>query len=110
MAECGGILRVFTDFCRVCSGKYIGKTARPFRDRFNEHRNSIKNNDDKSALSVHVRMCKNISSIDDFKIDFISCVRDALEASLVESRFIDFYQPCLNRRHESVVASRIAIT
>ena len=95
--------------CKACNSKYIGKTSRPFRDRFNEHKTSINNKDKKSALSEHTNSCSDISSIQDFNINFIRCVRDPIEASLVESRLIDLYKPCLNRRHENVVVSRLPI-
>ena len=91
---------VYQFTCKVCSEKYIGKTARPFDVRYNEHKNSIKKCDSISALSDHAKIC-NVSSIDDFNVEILKRVSDPVEASLVEARFIDFSKPKLNRRHES---------
>ena len=48
-----------------------------------------------------MQICTAVSSIDDFYIDFIKCVHDPVEASLVEARFIDLLKPKMNRRHET---------
>ena len=85
--------------CSFCFSTYIGKTSRPFYLRYNEHKNSIKNKNNNSALSDHTKVC-DCSSIDDFDINFLRCASDPVDLSLHESRLIDFLKPALNRRHE----------
>lgn len=94
---------VYQFTCKVCSEKYIGKTARPFDIRYKEHKNSIKNGNSISALSDHVKVC-DVNCIDDFNVEILKRVCDPVEASLVEARFIDLSKPKLNRRHEIATA------
>ena len=95
--------------CKFCNSRYIGKTTRPFYIRYNEHKNSIKNKNNASALSDHIKICKDSSSINDFYIKFLRCLIDPVETSLVESRLIDFHKPEMNRRHETVAATRLQV-
>ena len=100
--NCDKTCVVYQFTCKSCFSKYIGKTSRPFHVRFKEHKSSIANKNNISALSDHVKICDNCHGIDDFSIDFLRCVRDPVEASLAESRFIDLLKPKMNRRHEMV--------
>ena len=96
---------VYQFSCKVCGDKYIGKTARPFYLRYNEHSNSIKNKNNTSALSEHSQVCRLSGTIDDFNVQFLRCLKDPVETSVVESRLINTYSPRMNRRHETTGAA-----
>ena len=95
---------VYQFSCRKCGDKYIGKTARPFYIRYNEHSLSIRNKNDLSALSEHSKTCLVNGSIDDFDVEFLRCLNDPVETSVVESRLINKCHPKMNRRHETTGA------
>ncbi len=94
--------------CKICLALYIGKTSRPFHFRYKEHKNSINKKNSVSALSDHAKIC-HCTSIEDFKIDFLRCTSDPVEATLIESRFIDLLKPSMNRRHEGAGLTRIEV-
>lgn len=90
---------VYEFICRKCGDNYIGKTSRTFRDRYLEHKRSIRNKDNKSALSVHVSACE-CESVADFDVRILECVKSALDIALLEARLIRRRRPVLNRCHE----------
>ena len=94
---------VYQFTCNKCNAKYIGKTSRPFYVRHNEHYNSIKNKNSASALSDHTKIC-DVSSIEDFSVEYLRCLNDSVETSLVESRLINLHKPNMNWRHETAGA------
>ena len=93
--------------CKFCDRKYMGKTARPFNVRYNEHKNSIKNNNSIGAPSDHRITCNEVCSIDDFNVEILKRVHDPVEASLVEARMINSLNPAMNRRHETAAAIKL---
>ena len=94
--------------CIKCDVKYIGKTTRPFFVRYNEHKNSLKNNNNVSALAEHAKSC-NVHNIDDFRVEYLRCLNDPVETSLVESRLISLHKPGMNRRHETAGAATVQL-
>ena len=90
---------VYEFVCQKCGDNYIGKTCRSFRERYLEHRRSIRNKDSKSALSVHVGVCE-CDSIVDFDVKILECVKRSLDIALLEARWIRRRRPVLNRCHE----------
>ena len=90
---------VYEFVCRKCGDNYIGKTCRSFRDRYLEHRRSIRNKDSKSALSLHVGVC-DCECIADFEVGILDCVHRSLDIALLDARWIRQKRPVLNRCHE----------
>ena len=90
---------VYEFVCRKCGDNYIGKTCRSFRDRYLEHRRSIRNKDGKSALSLHVGVC-DCECISDFDVGILDSGRRSLDIALLEARWIRQKRPVLNRCHE----------
>ena len=90
---------VYEFVCRKCDGSYIGKTCRSFRARYLEHKRSIRNRDDKSALSVHVRECE-CEGMTDFDVNILESGKRALDIALLEARLIRSRRPVLNRCDE----------
>ena len=79
---------LFTSFvCRKCDGSYAGKTCRSFRTHYLEHKRSIRNRDDKSALSVHVREC-DCEGMTDVDVNILESGKRSLDIALLEARLI----------------------
>jgi len=97
--NCGVSNVVYEFVCKKCDSNYIGKTCRSFRARYLEHKRSIRNSDDKSALSVHVRECE-CNDIGDFDVNILDCVKSSLDIALLEARWIRRKRPMLNRCDE----------
>lgn len=62
------------------------KTSRPFYLRYNEHNNSIKNNNSVSAPSDYCKSWLGCGSINDFHIDFLDSCPNPLDATLIDNR------------------------
>ena len=88
--------------CNICKKSYIGETSRPFHLRLDEHKRSITNSDNKSALADHARIdhCDEPMTFDHFQFDLIAKFRNPVETRIGEARLINFHRPELNRRHE----------
>ena len=93
---------VYKFVCRYCRKFYIGQTSRPFFLRYNEHKWSIRNKNDHSALSEHLLIEHNGASenITDFDVQFIEICRNPIECKIREAKYIECLRPDLNRRHE----------
>ena len=91
---------VYKFTCKYCQKFYIGSTNRPFIVRYKEHRRSILNRDDKSALSEHLKICHSDGNIDSFEIDLLTQQHDPVLTRIAEARSIDYLKPQLNRKHE----------
>lgn len=90
---------VYQYTCKTCNEKYIGKTARPFKIRHQEHKSSIKNNTSNSALAQH-RSKHSINGIQGFKIQFLSKKSNTRDTTIEESKHIRNHKPEINRKHE----------
>ena len=90
---------VYQFICHFCSSSYIGKSSRPFRLRFNEHRRSIVNGDTASALADHCLKCA-ANNIEDFDVSILRILDCPVKTSISESQLIAQMKPALNRRHE----------
>ena len=85
--------------------KYIGESCRPFRLRYREHANSIKNKNSTSALSEHhlKQHADKVMKINDFSCKILSKHKSAISTRMAESRCITKNMPHLmNRRHELI--------
>jgi len=45
--------------CKTCHKAYVGQTSRNLKSRFREHKRYIKNNDPRSAYSLHILNCRH---------------------------------------------------
>ena len=94
------ILYMFT--YNDCKKSYIGETCRPFAQRFDEHKRSLKARDNKSALSEH--LIKDhpdiVGDIDNFQLCVLAKLKTPVDTRIKEAQLIDFYRPQLNRKLE----------
>ena len=96
---------VYNFNCKICNKNYIGQTCRPLKHRYAEHQRSLKNPDQRSALSEHVN--KDHSNLTDvqiknFDLSILSKQRNSVHTKLSESRHIAKNKPLLNRKHEMI--------
>ena len=94
------IVYMFT--CIVCKKSYIGETCRPFVQRFDEHKRSLKARDNKSALSEHLMKDHPdiISDLENFQLNVLAKLRTPVETRIKEAQMIDACRPQLNRKVE----------
>ena len=99
---CNDRYLVYMFTCNRCKMNYIGETCRPFFQRFDEHKRSLKARDNKSALAEH--LIKDHPDIDSDLQNFQLCVlaklRTPVETRIKEAQFIDRLRPKLNRKLE----------
>ena len=90
-----------------CNQFYIGETSRPFSQRLNEHKRSIKNKTLHSALSQHALIkhpsYTNDLDIIDFHLEIVTKCHSPVEARLAEARAITNQRPQINRKHKKAV-------
>ena len=88
--------------CNLCNQNYIGQTCRPFQIRYKEHERSLKNEDQKSALSDHALKYHRdrAMSINDFSYSILDQQHTAIATRVAESRYIATKMPKINRRQE----------
>ena len=95
---------VYKFTCKLCNSIYIGQTARPFYYRYNEHKYSLNNNNENSALSDHVNTSHINDThkfrIDDFDIYFLGIYKTPIECKIGEAKWIRTIQPSMNRKEE----------
>ena len=53
----------------------------------------------------HNQVCRLRGTIDDFDVEFLRCLNDPVETSVMESRLINTHCPAMNRRHETAGAA-----
>ena len=54
--------------CKICDAIYIGQTGRNFKDRMNEHRRAVGQDNCTSAFAKHLYECNHSAEFSDFKI------------------------------------------
>ena len=100
--NCNDRYLVYMFTCNKCKMNYIGETCRPFFQRFDEHKRSLKARDNKSALAEH--LIKDHPDIDsdlqNFQICVLAKLRTPVETRIKEAQFIDRLRPKLNRKLE----------
>lgn len=101
---CSDRFLVYKFTCNICQDSYIGQTARPFKQRFTEHKYSLNRADETSALSTHALKAHGdvTLDIDSFSLRILFKGKTPLETRLIESKMIRTQQPNLNRKHELV--------
>ncbi len=92
---------VYEFTCKLCDQKYVGQTARPFHYRFKEHRRSVNNRNETSALAEHNRKFHGGKlNIEDFKIRFLDICNNPVDCKISEAKHIGSTHPKINRRDE----------
>ena len=86
----------------LCNKIYIGQTARPFLFRYKEHKYSINNKNENSALGEHLLVDHNTinGTIDNFRLEFLEVFRTPIESRIGEAKWIAKIKPGLNRKQE----------
>ena len=105
MNTCNDKYIVYEFSCKFCDMKYIGESCRPFKHRYREHANSIKNQNKTSALSEHhLKMhVDKVMNINDFNVRILTKHHSVIATRMAESRSIASNMPKLmNRRHEVI--------
>ena len=98
--SCSDKFTVYKFTCILCHKFYIGQTARPFYQRYNNKRCLVTNNNN-SALSDHARHeHENSLTIHHFTIEFLNKFQSPVEARIAEAKYIQQQCPSLNRREE----------
>jgi hypothetical protein len=100
--SCSDRFVVYKFTCRICNDFYIGETCRPFSCRYLEHQRSLGNNDDKSALSCHMRSVHKTQGarISGFDLQIVNKCSTPVATRLAEARAISAHRPALNRKFE----------
>ena len=92
---------VYKYTCKICNQIYIGKTARPFKTRHQEHARSIKNKSKVSALSEHAQKHDEIDrNINLFNISFLKKENNSRDTTVAECKYIENLKPQINRKQE----------
>jgi hypothetical protein len=89
--------------CLGCQEIYIGKTINTIISRHKQHKAAIKHDDKaKSALADHMGTCKFAwdNGIAGFNLSILDKCRDNTDCLIQESRFINKFNPKLNRKNE----------
>ena len=83
---------------------YVGQSSRPFYLIYNEHKRSIQQKNNNSAISEHARSehCNMKLSITDFDLVILKKLYSPVETRLTEAMFIERYRPEMNRKEELV--------
>ena len=99
---CNDRLLVYKFTCKFCNEYYIGETSRPFAQRYKEHSRSLQNQDDKSALSCHLKSVHQdqLAKIADFDLEILARCQTPVATRLAEARLITNLRPKLNRKFE----------
>lgn len=99
--KCTDKFTVYKFTCKFCHKFYIGQTARPLYQRFNEHKRSLNAKNDQSALSDHSKKDHHSNlTIIDFEFDVMYKGNNPVEARIAEAKLISEHCPSLNRREE----------
>ena len=89
---------VYKAECKDCSDSYIGVTTRPFRARWTEHERSIRQCDQKSALSEHFLVCQNPNkSISGYNFSILDRATNYKDSFIREGVAIRSFKPQINR-------------
>jgi hypothetical protein len=94
---------VYAYKCLGCQELYIGKTINTIISRHKQHKAAIKHDDkQKSALADHMGKCKFAwdHGIHGFQLSILDKCRDNTDCLIQESRFINKFNPKLNRKNE----------
>jgi hypothetical protein len=89
--------------CLGCQEIYIGKTINTIISRHKQHKAAIKHDDkQKSALADHMGNCRWAwdNGIAGFELSILDKCRDNTDCLIQESRFINKFNPKLNRKNE----------
>ena len=100
--KCSDKNLVYAFNCSICHQEYIGYSARPILQRYNEHARSVRNRDDVSALSHHLLTQHSAAShnISTYNMTILRRCSDAVNANITESMLIQKRLPKINRKHE----------
>ena len=100
--SCNDRFLVYQFTCWLCKAVYIGETCRPFNRRYKEHQKSLEKQDDKSALSSHVKTAHSgdVLTIASFDLQIMRKCSSPMATRLAEVRSIIDSRPSLNRKHE----------
>lgn len=103
--NCRSRFLVYSLICKLCTTsmmQYIGETCVWLKDRLYQHKYSIKNKDNRSALSQHLN-CEHKGSmfnIDDFNLKILQQCKDSHDTCIAEAVWIGRLKPKINRKHE----------
>ena len=88
--------------CKICKKFYVGQTSRPFHFRYDVHRRSLNNKDNRSAISelVNNEHCDVGMTISDFDLQIMKKEKSPIDCKLAEAECINFHRPQLNRKEE----------
>ena len=92
---------VYEASCKVCDGRYIGKTSRNLYGRLSQHKSELQRMDERGPLPAHLlEHGRATGSLLDFKFDVMARAHGGVETAIKEALCIDMHRPAINRKEE----------